>query len=647
MLGQTIGPYRVTDRLGEGGMGTVYRGRDLMLERDVAIKVLRPELAQQPQVVARFRQEAITLARLSHPHIAPLYTFLREEEPDGTEAFYMVMEFVPGVSLEERLGTLGRLAPHEAVGLVQQALEGLAHAHAAGVVHRDLKPANLMVTPEGVVKVMDFGIARVLGTARMTRAQRLIGTIEYMAPEQIRGEDPDARADLYAVGALLVELLTGQLPFEADTDYALMQAHLETPPPSLRAREAQLPEALDAVVQRALAKDPADRFQTAASFREALAAISLAPPTRAVAMPGPAPTRAAAPRPTAFAPSMDTPATRLAAAPAAPASPSWKRWRMPVGLAAVVLVALGLLGWPLLTAPATPTDLAATPVTQPSTGPPAIVEVDRPEATPAARAEVPVVTPPAQKENGTDLAALLAQAQAYFAQDALTTPAGANALTLSQQILQHDPAHSGALELVQAIVLRYATWGDAQATRGQYTRALSHYDQGLRVAALFPITQTNLAPRLQEKRDQALTQQRRRQAQIAEAQQEAPRGRFENEAAPNRREATRRAPTTVVPDRTPVRVRLTGSQRMRREGAFTGLEVAEDVRVNGRVVIEAGAPVRGRLRLEGDGVLSKRNAYLRIQSVRDVQGRTLRLTSSNIRVDEDKAGMVILARVMQ
>jgi serine/threonine-protein kinase len=221
MIGDIIGNYRIVRELGQGGMGAVYEGIDIMVERPVAIKMLKAELAGNPDVIERFRVEAVTLARLNHPCIATLYSFFREGEN-----YYMVMEFVRGETLEDLIRRSGRLAAEYAADILAQTLDGMAHAHAMGVLHRDIKPANIMITGEGRVKVTDFGIARVLGSSRMTRDGRIIGTLEYLAPERIRGEEADVRSDLYSVGVVMYEAISGRLPFTADTDYDLMQAHL-------------------------------------------------------------------------------------------------------------------------------------------------------------------------------------------------------------------------------------------------------------------------------------------------------------------------------------------------------------------------------------------------------------------------------------
>jgi serine/threonine protein kinase len=266
MLGKTVGKYRILDRLGRGGMGIVYRALDETLDREVAIKVLNPDLGEA-EVLKRFRAEAISLARLNHPGIATIYELHRQDDD-----LLMVMEFVRGETLQALSERLGPLAPPQAADLCIHVLDALAHAHRAGIVHRDLKPANVMVSDTGVVKVMDFGIARMMGAEHYTHAGFMMGTPAYMAPEQVLGREIDRRADLYSVGVLFYRLLTRELPFQADNAIAMAQKQVAEAPTPLGTFRADLPPWCEAIIGKALAKSPAARFQTAEEFRAAILA---------------------------------------------------------------------------------------------------------------------------------------------------------------------------------------------------------------------------------------------------------------------------------------------------------------------------------------------------------------------------------------
>lgn len=273
MIGRIVGNYKIIQALGEGGVGMVYQGVDTMLDREVAIKVLRPELARQNSVVERFRSEAVTLAKLNHPNIATLYSLFRQ----GDDLF-MVMEFINGETLDQLLYHRGAIPTDEAIPIFCQALEGINYAHEHGIVHRDIKPGNMMLTDSGTLKVLDFGIARLLGSNRMTRVGNVIGTLEYMAPEQVLGLETDARSDVYGLGIMLYEMLTGKLPFESENDFELMKMQTEQRPQSPRLYNSDIPVEVEAAIMKAVAKDPNERFQSAGEFLETLLELGFSLP---------------------------------------------------------------------------------------------------------------------------------------------------------------------------------------------------------------------------------------------------------------------------------------------------------------------------------------------------------------------------------
>jgi len=258
---QQIGQYRVLAELGTGGMGVVYRAMDVLLEREVAIKRLRSEYAASPSVLERFRKEAQLQAKLNHPNIAQLYTLLQ----DG-DTLCIVMEFIDGTVLRNFMP----MPWESAVAVALQILEALDYAHRRGVLHRDIKPENIVIDREGTVKVMDFGIAHALGAARLTRERVVIGTLEYMPPERILNREMDQRSDLYAVGVLLFEMLCGRLPFASDSEYELLRAQVETPPPPVGQFVGGIPDFVAEAVRRALEKDAAKRYPSCGDMATAL-----------------------------------------------------------------------------------------------------------------------------------------------------------------------------------------------------------------------------------------------------------------------------------------------------------------------------------------------------------------------------------------
>src|SRR5579883_1772836 len=263
------GRYELRELLGEGGVGQVYGAWDSVLGRQVAIKMLRPELSRDREFLTRFYGEAQRLANLNHANITTLYEYVKGQRP------FMVMELVRGRTLKELLAHRHHLPVRESLAVLAQTLDGLAHAHRLRVIHRDIKPSNLMVTDGGVVKIMDFGIARVHGSQHMTRAGQAFLTPLYASPEQIRGEEADERSDLYGLGVVFYEMLAGRPPFIAKSEYLLERAHLEEPPPSLAMLVPGLDPRIEAAVMQALAKKPEERFASAEEFARAVGARAI------------------------------------------------------------------------------------------------------------------------------------------------------------------------------------------------------------------------------------------------------------------------------------------------------------------------------------------------------------------------------------
>ncbi|MER6986232.1 Stk1 family PASTA domain-containing Ser/Thr kinase [Micrococcus luteus] len=269
------GRYRIGELIGRGGMADVFRGEDLRLHRPVAVKLMRRDLARDPHFQARFRKEARSAASLNHPSIVSVYDTGEVSLEDGlhpVDCPFLVMELVSGRTLREILHAEGAVGTDRAVAWTRGVLEALEHAHEEGIVHRDVKPANVMVTETGAVKVMDFGIAHALAdtSATTSQTQAVVGTALYLAPEQATGRTVDGRADLYAAGCLLFELLTGRPPFTGDTPLAVAYQHVREEPPAPSDVDPDLPPAFDPVVLRALRKDPEDRFPTGTAFLAAL-----------------------------------------------------------------------------------------------------------------------------------------------------------------------------------------------------------------------------------------------------------------------------------------------------------------------------------------------------------------------------------------
>ncbi|HYX60538.1 MAG TPA: Stk1 family PASTA domain-containing Ser/Thr kinase [Streptosporangiaceae bacterium] len=281
------GRYELDGVVGRGGMAEVYRARDIRLDRIVAIKTLRTDLARDQIFQARFRREAQSAASLNHPSIVAVYD-TGEDMTSGVPVPYIVMEYVDGRTVRDLLQEGHRLLPERSLEIIDGVLRALDYSHQAGIVHRDIKPGNVMVTRNGDVKVMDFGIARAMSDAQatMTQTAQVIGTAQYLSPEQARGERVDSRSDLYSTGCLLYELLTGRPPFTGDSPVAIAYQHVrENPVPPSRV-DPDVPPWADGIVLKAMAKSPADRYQTAADMRADLQRaasgmpVAAAPPTR-------------------------------------------------------------------------------------------------------------------------------------------------------------------------------------------------------------------------------------------------------------------------------------------------------------------------------------------------------------------------------
>lgn len=272
-IGQTIGGrYKIEALLGHGGMSTVYQANDPNLRRTVAVKLIHPHLSNDPQFVRRFEQEAAAVAQLRHPNIIQVFDFAHDEG-----IYYMVLEYVPGETLQARLTTLNAAHQRMPLGEVIQTMasicDAVAYAHQRNMIHRDLKPANVMLSPQGQPILMDFGVAKMLGEVQHTATGAVVGTALYMSPEQARGERPDERSDIYSLGVMLYEMITGVPPFKADSAVSLMMKHVTQPIPDIRQVNQNVPDLLAAVTKKALAKEPGERYRTASDMAVALRAI--------------------------------------------------------------------------------------------------------------------------------------------------------------------------------------------------------------------------------------------------------------------------------------------------------------------------------------------------------------------------------------
>jgi beta-lactam-binding protein with PASTA domain/tRNA A-37 threonylcarbamoyl transferase component Bud32 len=360
------GRYELGELLGRGGMAEVRRAVDQRLGRSVAVKQLRTDLATDPTFQARFRREAQSAAGLNHPTIVAVYDTGEEIDPlSGVAIPYIVMELVEGPTLRDVLREGRKLLPERAFELTQGILDALSYSHKAGIVHRDIKPANVMLTPSGGVKVMDFGIARAVAdtSATMTQTAAVIGTAQYLSPEQARGETVDARSDLYSAGCVLYELLLGRPPFIGDSPVSVAYQHVREAPTPPSQLDPEITPEIDAVVLKALAKDPADRYQSAGEMKADITRLLAGEQTAAQQTTALAPMAAGAIAADAY----DTP-TRVAGPPTVvppeeleeeeyeEEEPRKSRVGLAILIGALIVLALGLGGWALYRVfnPATP-----------------------------------------------------------------------------------------------------------------------------------------------------------------------------------------------------------------------------------------------------------------------------------------------------
>jgi eukaryotic-like serine/threonine-protein kinase len=351
------GRYELGELLGRGGMAEVRQAVDQRLGRSVAVKQLRADLAVDPTFQARFRREAQSAAGLNHPTIVAVYDTGEEIDPlSGVSIPYIVMELVEGPTLRDVLREGRKILPERALELTQGVLEALSYSHKAGIVHRDIKPANVMLTPNGGVKVMDFGIARAVAdtSATMTQTAAVIGTAQYLSPEQARGETVDARSDLYSTGCLLYELLAGRPPFVGDSPVSVAYQHVREVPVPPSQLDPEITPEIDAVVLKALAKDPDDRYQSAAEMRADISRLLSGEQTTAQRTTAVVPMAAGAMAANAY----DTP-THVAGPPTIlpredveegeyeEEEPQKSRVGLAILIGALIVLALGLGGWAL------------------------------------------------------------------------------------------------------------------------------------------------------------------------------------------------------------------------------------------------------------------------------------------------------------
>ncbi len=386
LTGKTIGKYNILEKIGRGGMAVVYKGYQANLERHVAIKLMHSHLVAEQDFLHRFQREAKAMAAMSHPNIVGVYDF----DFFGDNKYYLVMEYIGGGTLKEKLEALAeaneKLPLEEAVRIAREVSEALAYAHGRNMIHRDIKPANIMMDAETNRAILtDFGIVKLVGgqTMSQTATGALIGTPAYMSPEQAMGKKGDERADIYSVGVLLFQMVTGQLPFEADTPLAVVMKHVSEPTPLPVEFFPEIPEGLQAIIIKAMAKDPEERYQTAAQLAAALRQVNL-DGAHAAASPGPVPAPPAQAHETAAgeqtAPAQTVNAAAAAATSATAVAPKKRSPWLYVGLVVILAAIAGGIIFGLNGVNTAPTPTVPAVVVAPTVAP-SETPTEEPEAT--------------------------------------------------------------------------------------------------------------------------------------------------------------------------------------------------------------------------------------------------------------------------
>lgn len=487
---QRIDDYEVIRELGHGGMGKVYQVRNALSDRIEAMKVILPDLAGRSEFAARFMREIKVLASLEHPNIAQLRTAFT-----ANDQLIMIMEYVDGVTLADRLERGEFFPVTDALNYIDQVLNALAYAHGKHVIHRDIKPGNMMLTPQGVVKLMDFGLARSAGEVGVTVTGSTLGSLDFMSPEQVKSQPADERSDLYAVGVSLYQMVTHQRMFHATSNYSIMEAHIkETPRPPIEVQPA-LPRTLSDLIMMSVAKEPAQRFQTADAFRNALAQVCASLVQQAAQ---PTVTASAAgypfnsPSPGATGP---TPAQNFTPAPSppiAPPAPAKGSRGVLIAVAAVVLLVLLAGAWmyksrqqrETIVANATtlPQQIASTPAPTPPAA----------EANPPAQTTPPPTPPPARKRGSNGASGLTpggGAADSQAAQDAAAAAAAQKKLLDDMETEDdHLESRAAAIESGMGNLERqmnasgYGLRGDMVAARGNMRNDLAKAKQAMDAA---------------------------------------------------------------------------------------------------------------------------------------------------------------------